>query len=62
LIKPDYAVISTASRENTDLPANWRWRALERLQKYCGKIYKTYESGNIVFLTDGDTVKVETEK
>lgn len=62
LVKPDYAVVSTASKESMGLPSNWRWRALERLQKCCNKIYKTYESGNIVFLTDGKTIKVETEK
>ncbi len=61
LVKPDYAVVSTASKESMGLPYNWRWRALERLQKCCNKIYKTYESGNIVFLTDGKTIKVETE-
>lgn len=62
LVSPDYAVVSTASKKSMGLPSGWRWRAGERLQKHCVKIYKTYKSGNIIFLTDGKTVKVETEK
>lgn len=62
LVKPEYAVVSTASRESMGLPPGWRWDALERLQECCDKVYKTYESGNVIFLTDGKDIKVETEK
>lgn len=62
LINPKYAVISTVSKETMGMSSGWRWRSLERLQKYCSKIYKTYESGNVIFLTDGKNIKVETEK
>ena len=61
-VNPDYAVISTIEKSKPYIPSGWRWHTLERLEKCCDKIYKTYESGNIIFLTDGKTIKVETEK
>ncbi len=57
-VAPEYAVISTANKNiyRTTAPVT------KRLEKYGSKVYKTCESGNVIFLTDGENIKVETEK
>ncbi len=57
-IKPEYAVISVGP-DKSNLPKKI---ILERLGKFCEKIYRTDEKGTIIFKTDGKSIKVETEK
>ncbi len=57
-VNPDYAVISVGP-DKSNLPKE---KVLERIKKFCGNIYRTDESGTVIFLTDGKEIKVKTEK
>lgn len=57
-VKPDYAVISVGP-DRSNLPKEI---ILNRLNKFCNKIYRTDESGTIIIRTDGKKIKFETEK
>lgn len=57
-VNPDYAVISVGpSKSNTPKES-----VLKRIKKFCNNIYRTDECGTIIFLTDGQEIKVETER
>ena len=57
-VKPAYAVISVAP-DKSNLPKEI---ILNRLNKFCDKIYRTDENGTVIMRTDGKKIKFETEK
>ncbi len=57
-INPDYAVITTDGSDES-VPSK---RLADSLDKLKIKCYKTFETGNITFTSDGKTIDVETEK
>ncbi len=57
-VKPAYAVISVAP-DKSNLPKEI---VLNRLNKFCDKIYRTDENGTVIMRTDGKKIKFETEK
>lgn len=57
-VEPNYAVISTTNKNIYRMTES----VTKRLEKYGSKVYKTCESGNVIFLTDGENIKVKTEK
>lgn len=57
-VNPEYAAISVGP-DKSNLPKE---KVLNRLEKFCSKIYRTDESGTIIFLTDGKKIDVKTEK
>lgn len=58
-VKPKYAIISVGSNNKYGHPKD---EVLERLKKYTNNIYRTDINGNIVVLSDGKNIVVETEK
>ncbi len=57
-VAPEYAVISTKNKNIYRMTEP----VTKRLEKYGSKVYKTCENGNVIFLTDGENIKVEMEK
>lgn len=57
-VSPQYAVISVGPDRN-HLP---KQEVLNRINKYCSKIYRTDLDGTIIIFTDGKKIKVKTEK
>lgn len=56
--KPKYAVISSKFKDGKDVPHE----IIERLNKFHVKILRTDQNGTITFLTNGNGVKLMTEK
>ncbi|MBR0423276.1 MAG: MBL fold metallo-hydrolase [Clostridia bacterium] len=54
-VSPKYAVISSENKPNKN-------SVIKRLEETCVGVYKTYEKGNIIFLTDGKNIDIKTEK
>lgn len=58
-VAPKYAVISVLS----DKPGSPAAGVIRRLEKFCGKnIYRTDQSGTIIVSTNGEEIKIKTEK
>lgn len=57
-VRPDYAVISVGSDRNR-LP---KLDVLQRLKSAGAKIYRTDLNGTVIFLTDGKSITVKTQK
>ncbi len=57
-VKPKYAVISVGP-DKSNLPKEI---ILKRLDKFCDKIYRTDERGTIILSTDGNDIKMKSEK
>lgn len=57
-VKPEYSVISVGPDSN-NLPKD---STINRLKKNNIKIYRTDESGTVIFVSDGNNVKAFTEK
>lgn len=58
-VSPEYAVISCGAGNSYGHPNK---ETLEALSKYTDKIYRTDISGSIIFTSDGDELKVSTER
>ena len=58
-VLPDIAVISVGSNNDYGHPHE---TALERISKYCNRIYRTDQNGEIVCISDGTKVTVKTER
>ena len=54
-VHPKYAVISSEDKQNKN-------SVIKRLEESCERVYKTYENGNIIFITDGKNIDIKTEK
>ena len=58
-VKPDYAVVSVGRDNSFGHPAK---NTLERLYAAGAQVFRTDESGTIIFVTDGAKVQVTTER
>lgn len=59
IIRPDYTVISCGKSNSYGHPHK---ETLELLKKLGSKVYRTDQNGTVVFESDGDTLKINTER
>lgn len=59
VVAPEYAVISCGEGNSYGHPNK---EALDRISKYTDKIYRTDLSGDVVMTSDGEKIKVTTER
>lgn len=57
LIDPDYAVVSVARENSYNLPS---LRTIRRIERQGGEVLRTDESGDIVFVSDGQKISFTT--
>lgn len=58
-VSPKYCVISVGAGNKYNHPSS---KALERIKKYCSKVYRTDLQGNIVCKSDSNKISFEFEK
>ncbi len=58
-VRPSYAIISVGENNNYNHPSS---KTIKNLEKYTNNIYRTDLSGNIIVISDGKNITVNTEK